>query len=98
MIEIFLSEDYDKDLLKAYLEFIKSTASRKLTYDTNSSKVDVCVNTSIHLSYEEAVEHSSGSPYIGDLVVFINDIEIREFINGESVSIDAIYKYIEEMQ
>lgn len=97
MIEIFLSEDYDKDLLKAYLEFIKSTASRELTYDTDSSKVDVCVNTGIHFSYKEAVEHSSGSPYIGDLVVFINDIEIREFINGESVSIDAIYKYIEEM-
>lgn len=98
MIEIFLSEDYDKDLLKAYLRWVRKTASRELTYDTSNSEVDVCVNTSIHLSYEEAVEHSSGSPYIGDLVVFINDIEIREFINGESVSIDAIYKYIEEME
>lgn len=97
MIEIFLSEDYDKDSLKVYLEFIKSTASRELTYDTNSSGVDVCVNTSIHLSYEEAVEHSSGSPYIGDLVVFISDRGISEFINGEPVDVDTIYKYIEEM-
>lgn len=97
MIEIFLSEDYDKDLLKVYLEFIKSTASRELTYNTGSSKVDVCVNTSIHLSYEEAVEHSSSSQYKGDLVVFINDRSVNEYINGEFVSIDTIYKYIEEM-
>lgn len=97
MIEIFLSEDYDKDLLKAYLEFIKSTASRELTYDTDSSVVDVCVNISIHSSYEEAEDCSGDAPYIGDLVVFINDIEIREFINGTSVDVSAIYKYLEEM-
>ncbi|ARM69277.1 hypothetical protein vBSauClo6_136 [Staphylococcus phage vB_Sau_Clo6] len=97
MIEIFLSEDYDKGLLKAYLEFIKETASRELTYDTNNSEVDVCVNTSIHLSYEGAVEHSSSLSYKGDLVVFFNDRSVNEFINGELVDVDTIYKYIEEM-
>ncbi|WRW34383.1 TreE [Staphylococcus phage CF7] len=97
MIEIFLSKDYDKGLLKAYLEFIKENASRELTYDTNNSEVDVCVNTSIHLSYEEAVEHSTSLSYKGDLVVFFNDISVNEFINGEPVDVDTIYKYIEEM-
>lgn len=97
MIEIFLSEDYDKDLLKAYLKYIKESASRELTYDTNNSEVDVCVNTSIHLSYEEAVEHSNSLSYRGDLVVFFNDRSVNECINGESVGVDTIYKYIEEM-
>lgn len=97
MIEIFLSEDYDKGLLKAYLGFIKETASRELTYDTNNSGVDVCVNTSIHLSYEEAVEHSNSLSYRGDLVVFFNDRSVNECINGESVDVSAIYKYLEEM-
>lgn len=97
MIEIFLSEDYDKDLLKAYLKWIKETASRELTYDTNNSEVDVCINTSIHLSYEEAVEHSSSLSYRGDLVVFFNDRSVSEYINGESVDVDTIYKYIEEV-
>ena len=97
MIEIFLSEDYDKDLLKAYLKYIKESASRELTYDTNNSEVDVCINTSIHLSYEEAVEHSSSLSYRGDLVVFFNDRSVSEYINGESVDVDTIYKYIEEM-
>ncbi|UJQ43230.1 hypothetical protein [Staphylococcus phage vB_Sau_P68] len=97
MIEIFLSDDYDKDLLKAYLKYIKESASRELTYDTNNSEVDVCINTSIHLSYEEAVEHSSSLSYRGDLVVFFNDRSVSEYINGESVDVDTIYKYIEEM-
>ena len=97
MIEIFLSEDYDKDLLKAYLRWVRKTASRELTYDTNNSEVDVCVNTSIHLSYEEAVEHSSSLSYRGDLVVFFNDRSVSEYINGESVDVDTIYKYIEEV-
>lgn len=97
MIEIFLSENYDKDLLKAYLKFIKETASRELTYDTNSSEVDVCVNTSIHLSYGEAVEHSNSPTYKGDLVVFFNDRSVNEFINGEPVDVDTIYGYIKEM-
>lgn len=97
MIEIFLSEDYDKDLLKAYLKYIKESASRELTYDTNNSEVDVCINTSIHLSYEEAVEHSSSLSYRGDLVVFFNDRSVSEYINGESVDVDTIYKYIEEV-
>lgn len=98
MIEIFLSEDYDKDLLKAYLEFIKSTASRELTYDTDSSGVDVCVNTSTYLSCKEAEDCSGDSPYIGDLVVFISDRGISEFINGEPVDVSAIYKYLEEVE
>lgn len=97
MIEIFLSEDYDKDLLKAYLKYIKESASRELTYDTNNSEVDVCVNTSIHLSYEGAVEHSSSLSYKGDLVVFFNDRSVNECINGEPVGVSAIYNYLEEM-
>ncbi|WBF81467.1 hypothetical protein [Staphylococcus virus vB_SurM-PSU2] len=97
MIEIFLSEDYDKDLLKAYLRWVRKTASRELTYDTNNSKVDVCVNTSIHLSYEEAVEHSSSLSYKGDLVVFFNDRSVNEFINGEPVDVDSLEEFIKEM-
>ena len=45
MIEIFLSEDYNKNLLKSELEWIKETASRDLTYDVSRSKeLDVYIN------------------------------------------------------
>ena len=45
MIEIYLSENYDKNLLKAELKWIKETASRELTYDVNRNP-----NLDVHVS------------------------------------------------
>lgn len=97
MIEIFLSDDYDKDLLKAYLRYIKESASRELTYDIGRRKSDVTINKAKGYSAEEAYFYSSQEVFKNDLVIFINDRRVSEYTNGEPVGVDTIYTYIKEM-
>lgn len=97
MIEIFLSEDYSKDLLKAYLEFIKKSASRELAYTINHFGKDVNIRYDTRYTKEEAQKISSFVWNKDDLIVFINDRSVNEYINGESVDVDTIYKFIKEM-
>lgn len=97
MIEIFLSDDYDKDLLKAYLRYIKESASRELTYDIGRRKSDVTINKAKGYSEEEVYFYSSQEVFKNDLVIFINDTNVKEYIQGEPVDVDTIYEYIKEM-
>lgn len=95
MIDIFLGDNYDKGLLKAYLEFIKKSASRELKYGTNyEGGLDVLIH-SFNYNKEEVKELSSSwGSYKDDLVVFVDVNRVSEFINGDPIEISKIYSYI----
>ncbi len=98
MIEVFLSKDYDKDLLKAYLEYTRKSASRELKYHTNHTKgTDVNIENIISYTNQEVHHFSSYGMYRDDLCVFIDNTRVSEYLNGEPVGVDTIYKYIKEM-
>ena len=58
MIEVFLSKDYDKDLLKAYLEYTRKSASRELSYGFNNKEADVNIED---MKYEGDFTHVYGT-------------------------------------
>lgn len=96
MIEIYLSENYDKDLLKAELKWIKETASRELTYDVNRSPgLDVHINT-YYKCTKDVVEEMSSHPQF-DVCVFIDETWVHEYLNGELIGVDSLEEYIKEM-
>ncbi|VEV88110.1 Terminal repeat-encoded protein [Staphylococcus phage Stab20] len=97
MIEIYLSENYDKDLLKAELKWIKETASRELTYDVNRSPgLDVHISP-FRYTKDEVEERSSFSEFEDDVCVFIAETWIHEYRNGKSIGVDSMEEYVKEM-
>ncbi len=97
MIEIYLSENYDKDLLRAELKWIKETASRELTYDVNRKPgLDVYVNP-YRCTKDEVEEWSTYSEFEDDILVFIAETWIHEYLNGESIGVDSMEEYVREM-
>ncbi|UYE90406.1 hypothetical protein [Staphylococcus phage vB_SauM-V1SA09] len=98
MIEIYLSENYDKDLLKAELKWIKETASRELTYDVNRSPgLDVHINTYYRCTKDEVEEMSLHPQFEDDICVFIAETWIHEYRNGKSIGVDSMEEYVKEM-
>ncbi|QDJ97517.1 hypothetical protein PALS1_083 [Staphylococcus phage PALS_1] len=97
MIEIYLSEDYDKDLLKAELKWIKETASRELTYDVNRKPgLDVYVNP-YRCTKDEVEEWSSYPEFEDDIFVFIDGAWIYEYLNGEKLGVSSMKEYVKGM-
>ncbi|AII27041.1 hypothetical protein OZ71_gp201 [Staphylococcus phage MCE-2014] len=97
MIEIYLSENYDKDLLKAELKWIKETASRELTYDVNRKPgLDVYVNP-YRCTKDEVEEWSTLPPFEDDILVFIAETWIHEYHRGKSIGVDSMEEYVKEM-
>ncbi|WVH13426.1 hypothetical protein [Staphylococcus phage LSA2302] len=97
MIEIFLSENYNKDLLKSELEWIKETASRDLTYNVSRSKgLDVYINP-YRFTKDEVKEISSYIEFKDDVCVFIDEAWIYEYLNGEKLGISSMEEYVKGM-
>lgn len=98
MIEIYLSEDYNKDLLKVELRWIRETASRDLTYDVNRSKgLDVYISTYYRYTKKDVEKWSSLISFKDDILIFISDTDVHKYCNGKSIGYSTVYRYIEEM-
>lgn len=97
MIEIYLSENYDKNLLKAELKWIKETASRELTYDVNRNpNLDVHVSP-FRYTKDEVKEISLHPQFEDDVCVFIAETWIHEYHRGKSIGVDSMEEYVKEM-
>lgn len=98
MIEIYLSEDYNKDLLKSELEWIKETASRDLTYDVNRSKgLDVYISTYYRYTKKDVEKWSSLISFKDDVCVFIDEAWIYEYLNGNKLGVSSMEEYVKGM-
>ena len=96
MIEVFLSKDYDKDLLKAYLEYIRKSASRELSYGFNNKEADVNIED---MKYEGDFTHVYGTmsmDYPGCIIICITKNETKVIYGGNFLSGSGLRQAVKE--